>query len=160
MAKRTKFQHKAAAQRPGPRSSSTTSRPAAPAPTPARPAARPATIADQPLPVDMPDDAPIRASASNLTDAEEQRAAEIEAQLRAQEKAALTEELRRKARAQETPEARHAGGDINAPLRVRMAHEYAYVARDVKRIALTAGLMVAILAVLDILVNVTGVITL
>jgi hypothetical protein len=30
----------------------------------------------------------------------------------------------------------------------------------VKRIALTAGLMVAILAVLEILVNVTGVITL
>ena len=41
-----------------------------------------------------------------------------------------------------------------------MAHEYAYVARDVKRIALTAGLMVAILAVLEILVNVLGVITL
>ena len=49
---------------------------------------------------------------------------------------------------------------MNAPLSVRMAHEYAYVSRDVRRIALTAGLMVAILAVLDILVNVLGVITL
>ena len=41
-----------------------------------------------------------------------------------------------------------------------MSHEYDYVARDVKRIALTGGLMVAILAVLEILVNVMGVIKL
>jgi hypothetical protein len=116
--------------------------------------------ADAPLPVDLPDDAPIRASAASLTEAEELRAAEIEAQLRAQERAALAEELRRKARAQEGAEANRLGGDINAPLKVRMAHEYAYVARDVKRIALTAGLMVVILVVLDILVNVAGVITL
>lgn len=149
MAKRTKFQHKPAAQRPN-RAAATPS---------TRPATRPATIADEPLPVDMPDDAPIRASGSSLTDAEERRAAEIEAQLRADERAALAAELRRKARAQEAAEGGHAVGDINAPLKVRMAHEYAYVSRDVKRIALTAGLMVAILAVLDILVNVTGVIT-
>ena len=108
----------------------------------------------------MPDDAPIRASGSSLTDAEEQRAAEIEAQLRAEERAALAAELRRKARAQEGIESGRAHADVNAPLRERMAHEYAYVSRDVKRIALTAGLMVAILAVLDILVNVMGVISL
>jgi hypothetical protein len=158
MAKRTKFQHKPAAQRPG-RAAAAPSRPATPAST-ARPAARPATIADEPLPVDMPDDAPIRASAASLTEAEEQRAAEIEAKLRAEERAALAEELRRKARAKEGVEASHRLGDVNAPLAVRMAHEYAYVSRDVKRIALTAGLMVAILAVLEILVNVMGVITL
>jgi hypothetical protein len=155
MAKRTRFQNKPAAKRPA--------RPAGPA----RPAsgaapsgARPPAAADAPLPVDLPDDAPIRASAASLTDAEEQRAAEIEAQLRAQERAALAEELRRKARAQEGIEPNRLGGDVNAPLKVRMAHEYAYVARDVKRIALTAGLMVTILVVLDILVNVAGVITL
>lgn len=161
MAKRTKFQHKPAAQRPG-RAAATPSRPATPAASPstARPTVRPASIADEPLPVDLPDDAPIRASASSLTDAEEHRAAEIEAQLRAQERADLAEELRRKARAKEGIEASHRIGDVNAPLAVRMAHEYAYVARDVKRIALTAGLMVAILAVLEILVNVMGVITL
>jgi len=150
MAKRTKFQHKPAAQRPG-RAAPSTSRPAA--------GARPKPAAEEPLPVDLPDDAPIRASASSLTDAEERRAAEIEAQLRAQERAALAEELRRKARAQEHLEPNRLSGDVNAPLRERMAHEYAYVSRDVKRIALTAGLMVAILAVLDILVNVAGVIT-
>lgn len=158
MAKRTKFQHKPAAQRPG-RPASGASRPAASGAS-ARPAgARPTKIADEPLPVDLPDDAPIRASGSALTDAEEQRAAQIEAQLRAQERAALADELRRKARAQEGIEANRLGGDVNAPLSVRMAHEYAYVARDVKRIALTAGLMVSILAALHILVNVMGVIT-
>jgi len=41
-----------------------------------------------------------------------------------------------------------------------MSHEYAYVARDVRRILLTGGLMVAILAVLAILINVLGVIKL
>jgi hypothetical protein len=166
MAKRTKFQHKPAAQRPS-RPGSSSSRPASAAGRPAassagataRPAGRPARIADEPLPVDLPDDAPIRASGSALTEAEEQRAAAIEAQLRAQERAALAEELRRKARAQEGIEANRLTGDVNAPLSVRMAHEYAYVARDVKRIAWTAGLMVAILAVLHVLVNVMGVIS-
>ncbi|HET7180661.1 MAG TPA: hypothetical protein VFI15_00350 [Candidatus Limnocylindrales bacterium] len=158
MAKRTKFQHKPAAQRPG-RAAAAPSRPAGSSST-TRPAARPATIADEPLPVDLPDDAPVRASASSLTDAEEQRAAEIEAQLRAEERAALAEELRRKARAKESAERVDRPGDINAPLAVRMAHEYAYVARDVKRIALTAGLMVAILAVLEVLVNGMGIIKL
>jgi hypothetical protein len=51
-------------------------------------------------------------------------------------------------------------GDLNAPLSVRAAHEYAYVARDVKRIALTASLMIGILAVIYLLTNVFGVITL
>ena len=76
MAKRTKFQHKPAAQRPG-RAAPTAGRPAASSASGAstHPAARPATIADEPLPVDLPDDAPIRASASSLTDAEEHRAA-------------------------------------------------------------------------------------
>lgn len=158
MAKRTKFQHKPVAQRPS-RAASTTSRPAAAGSTARTAGARPATIADEPLPVDLPDDAPIRASAASLTEAEEQRAAEIEAQLRAQERTALAAELRRKARAQEGADAEHLTGDINAPLKVRMAHEYAYVSRDVKRISLTAGLMIGILAVLHVLVNVMGVIT-
>ena len=126
MAKRTKFQHKPAALRPGPRSA-TPRRPTAGTGSSAattRPAARPATIADEPLPVDLPDDAPMRGSASNLPGAEEQRAAAFEAQLRTQEPAALTEELRRKARAQEADDAGQRG-DVHAPLAVREAHENA-----------------------------------
>jgi hypothetical protein len=101
----------------------------------------------------------MRASAASLTEAEERRAAELEAEANARERAAVAESLRRRARAQGV-EDRSVTGDINAPLSVRMSHEYAYVARDVKRIALTASLMVGILAVLHVLVNVMGVITL
>ena len=52
---------------------------------------------------------------------------------------------------------RHAGrGDVNAPLSVRMAHDYAYVARDVRRIAIVGGGLVAILIVLWILSHALG----
>lgn len=101
---------------------------------------------------------PARSSAG-LTDAEERRAAELEAEATARERAAIADSLRRRARAAQETDAVPAG-DLNAPLSVRAAHEYAYVARDVKRIALTASLMIAILAVLHILVNVLGVISL
>lgn len=106
------------------------------------------------------DDMPMRTS-SALTEAEIERAAQLEAEATAKERAVIAESLRRKANAQAQALEREHGvaADINAPLSVRAAHEYAYVARDVKRITLTAGLMVAILAVLHILVNVMGVIT-
>jgi hypothetical protein len=99
---------------------------------------------------------PLRSS-SSLTEAEVRRAEELEAEANAKERAAIAESLRRRARGQERE--MFDRDDLNAPLSVRMAHEYAYVARDVRRILLTAGLMVAILAVLAILINVLGVIT-
>jgi hypothetical protein len=46
--------------------------------------------------------------------------------------------------------------DPGTPLSVRASHEYAYVARDVRRIVITAALMFSILAVLWFLVNVGG----
>jgi hypothetical protein len=103
-------------------------------------------------------DAPARSSAG-LTEAEERRAAELEAEATAKERAAIAESLRRRARASQDDDA-VPRSELNAPLSVRAAHEYAYVARDVKRIALTASLMIAILAVLHLLVNVMGVISL
>jgi hypothetical protein len=106
----------------------------------------------------VPDDEmPVRSS-SSLTESEFHRAEQLEAELVAKEREAIAESLRRRSRGEE-----HAVGrpvDHNAPLSVRAAHEYAYVARDVKRIAVTAGLMIGILAVLYILTNVLGVITL
>ena len=74
----------------------------------------------------------------------------------AQERAAMAEQIRRRQRAKAGI---HELEDVNAPLRVRASHEYAYVARDVRRIVLTGGIMVAILAVLAILINGLGVIT-
>jgi len=107
--------------------------------------------------VDSFDDMPLRSS-SSLTEAEIARAAQLEAEANAKERAAIAESLRRRVRGQERDDADRT--DVNAPLSVRMAHEYAYVARDVRRILLTGGLMVAILAALAILINVLGVIKL
>jgi hypothetical protein len=120
-----------------------------------------ASILRRPEVLDTPagsDDAlPLRSS-SSLTEAEFEQAERLEAELLAKEREAIAESLRRKARTEE--HALGGAGDLNAPLSVRAAHEYAYVARDVKRIALTAGLMFGILAVLYILTNVLGVIAL
>lgn len=103
------------------------------------------------------DEMPVRSS-SSLTESEFHRAEQLEAELVAKEREAIADSLRRRTGGEEHAVGRQA--DHNAPLSVRAAHEYAYVARDVKRIAITAGLMIGILAVLYILTNVLGVITL
>lgn len=150
MAKRTKYGNRPNARPAAKRAA----KPAAPASGSIRPTTRPEP--DE-TPLEPGDDMPLR-SASALTEAEIARAAELEAEATARERAAISESLRRRARGPAGEVI--GGGDVNAPLSVRMSHEYAYVARDVKRIALTASLMIAILAVLHILVNVLGVITL
>lgn len=130
-------------------------RPATDLAAPIRP---PNTLAQAPEPNFLTSDR----SPAGLTELEVQRAAELEAEMVAQERA-VAEATRRRGRAkmaeEEATTAVPVPGDINAPLSVRMAHEYAYVARDVRRILLTGGLMVAMLAVLHILVNVLGVLT-
>ena len=90
-----------------------------------------------------------------LTSAELDRAAVLEAELVAREKAAAADSARRRARGRTVDAA--VVSDAREPLSVRASHEYAYVARDVRRIGLTAGLMFAILAGLWVLVNVGNV---
>jgi hypothetical protein len=154
MAKRTRYAGRPSGRRPS------SSRPLKSPPTRA-----PLTSTDATMPTDIDLDLDRPAGAhpvvrtSGLTEAEVQRAAELEAEVTARERAAISESIRRRARGH-SPEANVLAGDVNAPLSVRAAHEYAYVARDVRRILLTGGLMVAILAVLAILINVMGVITL
>jgi hypothetical protein len=97
--------------------------------------------------------APASARGRGLSQAEIDRAAQLEAQLTGQERAI---QAATRARAAAVP-GTHAPLDVNAPLAVRASKEYAYVARDVRRIALTGGLMVAILAVIAFLVDVLGV---
>jgi len=97
--------------------------------------------------------APASARGRGLSQAEIDRAAQLEAQLTGQERA-IRAATRARAAAGPAP---HAPADVNAPLSVRASKEYAYVARDVRRIALTGGLMVAILAVIAVLVDVLGV---
>jgi hypothetical protein len=76
--------------------------------------------------------------AAGLTDAEAQRAAELEAQLVDQERVATKERTRTRERA--AREVTNGG-----TLAVRAEEEYAYVARDVRRIVRTGSLMLAIL---------------
>jgi hypothetical protein len=119
---------------------------------------RPAAADLESVPHEHLPDGTIRATRSGLTEEEVRRAAQLEAEATAREKAAIAESLRRRNRAA-AAEDLHVTGDVNAPLSVRAAHEYAYVSRDVKRIAVTGGLMLGILAVLHLLVNVMGVIS-
>jgi hypothetical protein len=89
-----------------------------------------------------------------LTPEEEARAAEIEARLVAAERSA-EEAARRQVRGR-------APAEREAPVRtgsiaVRASEEYAYVARDVRRIALIGGSMVALLIGLWLLTHLTGI---
>ena len=114
-------------------------------PAPRRPGARPAPAVASPT-----------VRSGGLTAAELERAAALEADLVAREKTAQAESARRRARGRpiDTP---IAALETREPLSVRAAHEYAYVARDVRRIGLTAGLMFLILTGLWIIVNLGGV---
>ena len=157
MAKRTRYPNRTAKQQ-----AKRAQRSARAADAPSRglaPAPRPTSAADAPIPVDLPDDEPVRATSSSLTEAELRRAEELEAEATRKEKAAIAEQLRKRARAEDAAERPYVA-DPNQPLSVRAAHEYAYVARDVKRITLTGGLMLGILAILHVLINVLGVISL
>lgn len=91
---------------------------------------------------------------SGLTAAEEARAAEIEAQLLAEERAAENARRQTHSRAAVAPQVMRSGS-----LAVRAEEEYAYVARDVKDIVRIAALLLTILFGLWILVDVAKVIT-
>jgi hypothetical protein len=108
----------------------------------ARPAARPVAPAE-----------PIAPRPATLTDEEEARAAQLEAAIVAQEQAAA--ETARRAR----PSRLSADAPTRSvsSLAVAAGNEYAYVARDVRRIALVGGTLVGVLAALWIAVQVTGV---
>jgi hypothetical protein len=87
-----------------------------------------------------------------LTDAEAARAAELEAAIIAQEREA--DEAKRRARAARTTET--VVPRAGSSLAVSAAEEYAYVARDVRRIAIVGGGLIAILLGLWAVAQVTG----
>ncbi len=92
---------------------------------------------------------------AGLSDAELERAAQLEADLLAEEKAA--EQSRKRTRERTTTRVVvGTGGSLAA----QEAAEYAYVARDVKDIVKIASLLLGILLVLWILIDVTGIIPL
>jgi hypothetical protein len=123
------------------RSRGSTSRPGQRPPL-QRQAARPAAAA-VPVAAPRPD---------TLTDAEEARAAELEASILAEEKAAEA------ARKRSTPSRSVDAAPVRSTssIEVAAAQEYAYVARDVKRIAIVGGAMILILLAIWLVVHLTG----
>ena len=87
---------------------------------------------------------------------EEARAAELEAQIVAEEKAAEDAQKSRDRKAK----APAAEGAIysSAPLAQRAAEEYAYVQRDLRRIVVVGGGLLIALAVIYVLLNVLNVV--
>jgi hypothetical protein len=94
------------------------------------------------------------AQPANLTDEEEARAAEIEARLVAAERSA-EEAARRQTRGRRPvePQAPARTGSIA----MRASQEYAYVARDVRRIALIGGSLIGLLLGLWVVTQATGI---
>jgi hypothetical protein len=91
--------------------------------------------------------------AGSVTPEEEARAAELEARILAEEKAAEAAARKTSTRGRQT----EVGLYTSAPLAVRAAEEYAYVRRDVRRIVIVGGLLLGVMAVLYVLVNVANV---
>jgi hypothetical protein len=115
-----------------------------------RPARREARVAERPAPGGTP------VPPGGLTEAEEARAAELEAALLSGERAAEAARARPRS---ESGGQRSRGRDASL-LAARAEQEYTYVVRDVRRIATVGGLLLGILAVLFVLIDVAGVVTL
>jgi hypothetical protein len=93
----------------------------------------------------------------SLTEAEEERAAELEAEIVAEERQAerqQTEEVRRRRTARDLEPA--GVNRAQSSLAVSAADEYGYVARDVRRIAIVGGGLVVILIALWLLSHLLG----
>lgn len=93
--------------------------------------------------------------ANAVTDEEMARAAELEAQILAEEEAAEDARKSRERRAKAGPS--EATIYSSAPLAERAAQEYGYVQRDLRRIAIVGGGLLLVLILIDILFNVTKV---
>ena len=88
---------------------------------------------------------------ATLTDAEEARAAELEAAIVAEERRA--EETKRRSRTRPTEDV---VARPSSSLAVAAANEYAYVARDVRRIVLIGGSLILVLIALWVISQVTN----
>lgn len=91
---------------------------------------------------------------ASLTAAEEARAAELEAQIVAEERAA--EEAQRRTR-DRTRRPAEGAGVASGSISVRAAEEYGYVVRDIRRIAMIGGGLIVVLLVLWVVIEATGI---
>jgi hypothetical protein len=116
-----------------------------------RPAARPGSGA-RPAPAAAPGSDTANLRAASLTPDEEARAAQLEAAIVAQERQAEEGRRDRARRSAPEPSVRS-----SSPLAVAAANEYAYVARDVRKVAVVGGSLVGLLLALWVVTQVTGV---
>lgn len=114
-----------------------------------RPAARSGPSAARPNSPGSAAAAPVRAS--SLTPEEEARAAELEAAIVAEERQAEAARRGRQQRGSAEPVAR-----AGSPLAVAGRDEYAYVARDVRKVTLVGGSLIALLVALWAVTQATG----
>ena len=116
-----------------------------------RPAARPGSAAARPSAAAAPATTPVAPAPASLTPEEEARAAQLEAAILAEERQAEQGRRSRAARPAAEPVVR------SSTLAVSAANEYAYVARDVRRIAIVGGSLVGVLLALWVVVQVPGI---
>ena len=118
-------------------------------------AARPGQRRPLQRPVNRPDSRTLERPAGSVTAQEEARAAELEAQIVASERAADTNAAQARERSRHPVESsvRVRSGSIAE----RASHEYDYVLRDVRRIAVIGGSMIALLLGLWVVLQATGV---
>ena len=114
-----------------------------PAARPGSPAARPASTVDAAT--------PLAVRPASLTPEEEARAAELEAAIVAEERQA--DDARRQRTQRSTTEVPVRS---SSPLAMSAANEYAYVARDIRRVALFGGTLIVLLLILWVVTQVTG----
>lgn len=114
-----------------------------------RPASRSGASAARPGSPGSAAPAPVRPG--SLTPEEEARAAELEAAIVAEERQAEAARRGRQQRGSVEPVAR-----AGSPLAVAARDEYAYVARDVRRVTIVGGSLVALLVALWVVTQVTG----
>lgn len=117
-----------------------------------RPAARPGSPAARPGSTPAAESHVAVPRPASLTAEEEARAAQLEAAIVAQERQA--EEGRRNRSQRSAPDV---AVRASSPLAAAAANEYAYVARDVRRVAVVGGTLVGLLLALWVVVQVTGV---
>jgi hypothetical protein len=98
---------------------------------------------------------PVRPPSTALTPDEEARAAELEARIVAAERVSEAPERPRRDRI--VPTGDEQGRTRTGSIAIRAAEEYGYVSRDVRRIAIIGGSLLAILIGLWVVVQATGI---
>ena len=106
-----------------------------------------------------PQSRPATRPAGALSEAEEARAAELESQIVAQDRAAESNRARGRDRGRAVEVARPGRPGGQGLLAARAAEEYAYVVRDVRRIIAVGGSMAVTLLALYVLIDVMHVVT-